>query len=127
MIRGINHVTLAVSELDRAISFYTDALGLALRYSWNAGAYLEAGDDWICLSLDPAAASAPRPDYSHLAFDVAAESFAAMEQRLKSHGAQPWKQDSSEGQSHYFLDPDGHKLEIHVGTLESRLAHYGAA
>ncbi|WP_159065009.1 hypothetical protein [Thaumasiovibrio subtropicus] len=29
----------------------------------------------------------------------------------------------SEGQSLYLLDPDGHKLELHVGDLNSRLAH----
>ncbi len=29
---------------------------------------------------------------------------------------------SSEGDSLYILDPDGHKLELHVGDLESRLA-----
>lgn len=28
----------------------------------------------------------------------------------------------SEGQSFYFLGPDGHKLELHVGDLVSRLA-----
>jgi hypothetical protein len=35
-----------------------------------------------------------------------------------------WKDDKSEGASTYFLDPDGHKLEIHLGTLETRLSHY---
>ena len=35
-----------------------------------------------------------------------------------------WKEDKSEGKSTYFLDPDGHKLEIHIGSLETRLAHY---
>ena len=125
MIRGINHVTFAVSDLQRAVAFYRDALGLALRYQWNDGAYLEAGDAWICLSLD--AATTWRADYTHLAFDIAAGEFDAAVDRLKAHGAQSWKDNRSEGASYYFLDPDGHKLEIHTGTLESRLAHYGAA
>jgi hypothetical protein len=33
-----------------------------------------------------------------------------------------WKSNRSEGDSFYFLDPDGHQLEAHVGSLESRLA-----
>ena len=37
-----------------------------------------------------------------------------------------WKDNRSEGDSLYFLDPDGHRLELHAGSLASRLDHYRA-
>ena len=121
-VRGINHITLAVGDLDRAVDFYQNVLGLDLRKRWDNGAYLEAGEFWVCLSPDEAARSAPHADYTHLAFDVAAEDFDAMVARLRDASSPCWKENRSEGRSHYFLDPDGHKLEIHVGTLRTRLA-----
>ncbi len=120
-VRGLNHVTLAVGDLDRAVKFYVEGLGLALRKHWAKGAYLEAGSLWIALSPDPLARREPHPDYSHVAFDVSQADFAAMAQQLLAAGARPWKDNRSEGDSFYFLDPDGHKLEIHAGNLETRL------
>ena len=67
----------------------------------------------------------PHSDYTHYAFDVAAEDFDALSDRVRSH-AQVWKDNRSEGASLYFLDPDGHRLELHVGSLASRLARYRA-
>jgi catechol 2,3-dioxygenase-like lactoylglutathione lyase family enzyme len=63
MVNAINHVTLAVQDLDRSFSFYTGHLGLRPVARWYKGAYLVAGSDWICLSLDPTARNAPLPEY----------------------------------------------------------------
>ncbi len=124
-ITGLNHVTLAVSSVERAVGFYRDVLGLRLRAIWEDGAYLEAGALWLCLSRDPAARTAPHPDYTHIAFSVAAEDFEALSARVRA-AARLWRENRSEGSSLYLLDPDDHKLELHVGSLESRLAHYRA-
>jgi len=122
-IKGLNHLTLAVTDLDRSVSFYRDVLGCVLRAAWDEGAYLEAGSLWICLSLDPAAQSSERQDYTHYAFDVVAHDFQALAERVRER-ARIWKDNKSEGASLYFLDPDGHRLELHMGSLASRLEHY---
>lgn len=122
-VSGLNHVTLAVSDLDRALGFYCDILGLRLRARWDEGAYLEAGALWLCLARDAKARVGPHPDYSHLAFDVTDAAFDALQARILN-AAPIWKDNRSEGRSLYFLDPDGRRLEIHVGALERRLDHY---
>lgn len=118
MIIGLNHITLAVSDLERSLHFYTQVLGLKGHVKWDNGAYLSAGDLWLCLSCD---APCPKNDYTHFAFDIVASDFDACCVRLKDAGVPQWKVNKSEGQSVYILDPDGHKLEIHVGSLASRL------
>lgn len=118
-ITNINHVTIAVTDLERSLRFYVDVLGCRPRARWNGGAYLSAGPVWLCLALGPAS---PSNDYSHVAFSVADDALDEVTARLDSAGARRWKDNESEGPSLYFLDPDGHKLELHCGTLESRLA-----
>lgn len=123
-VNGLSHTTLAVSDLDRSIAFYRHMLGCRLRAFWPDGAYLEAGSLWLCLSRDDAARTEPHPDYTHLAFSVERGDFVALSTKLRA-AATIWKDNRSEGDSLYFLDPDGHKLELHVGSLQSRLDHYG--
>jgi catechol 2,3-dioxygenase-like lactoylglutathione lyase family enzyme len=113
-ISGINHLTLAVRDLDRALGFYVDGLGCILRARWDRGAYLEAGALWLCLELDEE--TRPWDDDSHIAFSVTPSELEAL-----AIGARTWKENRSEGASRYILDPDGHKLELHVGDLASRL------
>jgi catechol 2,3-dioxygenase-like lactoylglutathione lyase family enzyme len=100
------------------------AAGLTLHARWNTGAYLTCGDLWVCLSYDEARQYVPpqESDYTHYAFTVAEADFEPFSQRLEQAGVTVWKQNKSEGASFYFLDPDGHKLELHVGSLAARLA-----
>jgi len=121
MLSGLNHLTLAVRDVDRSVAFYRSLLGCRVRAIWNAGAYLSLGDLWLCLSLDPKRHAEPAPDYTHYAFSIAADQFAIFSERLREHGVVEWRQNRSEGDSLYFLDPDGHKLEAHVGDFESRI------
>jgi len=122
-ITGLNHLTLAVTDLDRSIGFYCNLLGFRLRARGRNFAYLDAGALWLCLSPDVEARTVPHPDYTHVALSVATEDFEALAGRIRA-AATIWKDNRSEGASLYFLDPDGHKLELHLGSLESRLTHY---
>ena len=121
MIRGINHITLAVKDVDLSFQFYTKILGMKPVAKWDKGAYLEAGGIWIALNLDSEVANAERTDYSHIAFTCNISDYPSLRARLLEYGCAEWSRNRSEGDSFYFLDPNGHKLEIHVGDLESRL------
>lgn len=124
MLNSLNHLTLAVSDLNRSVAFYHELLGLKLHARWDNGAYLTCGELWLCLSVD--AQRTPvlpqHSDYTHYAFSIDERDFTAFVARLEQAGVVSWKVNKSEGDSRYFLDPDGHKLEVHVGNLAQRLA-----
>lgn len=122
MITGINHITLSVQALDKSLAFYVEILGCQLKARWQHGAYLLAGDLWLCLAWDQQTRTSPLPEYSHIAFHVHKNNFDALSKQIKNSGAIIWKQNSSEGDSLYFLDLDRHKLEIHSGTFQDRIA-----
>ena len=121
MITGLNHVTLSVRDVERAWRFYVDLLGCRPVVRWPKGAYLLAGDLWLALVLDDHTRAGPLPEYSHLAFSVRPADFAALAGRIQAAGAVIWQANWTEGESLYFLDPDGHKLEIHASDLTTRL------
>lgn len=121
MIDGINHITISVKDLETSFSFYRDVLKFDPLMKHSKGAYFLAGETWFCLDLDPLTRNAPLPEYTHFAFSVSQENFATVRQRITQAGVKSWQDNSSEGDSLYFLDPDGHKLEIHVGDWRSRI------
>lgn len=53
-ITNINHITLAVTDINRSFSFYKDVLGLNPLVKWDQGVYFLIGDFWFCLNVDSA-------------------------------------------------------------------------
>ena len=121
MIQGLNHITLAVTEIERSFSFYRDLLGFKPLVKWSRGAYflISQSDLWFCLNVDERRQS--NNCYTHYAFTVAEKDFDDMKKKLIDAGVISFQENSSPGESFYFLDPDGHKLEIHVGSAQDRL------
>lgn len=125
MITGFNHITLAVKDIERSFTFYRDVLRFTSLCEGEGSAYFLVGDPkqpsclWLCLDRDP-----HRPETScntHYAFSVASEEFKAISNRIIESETIIFKENTSPGDSLYFLDPDGHKLEIHVGDWETRI------
>ncbi len=121
MITGVNHLTFSVSDLEESVGFYTEVLDFE-RVSHNAReAHLLAGDAWVVLVSDPSVREGVLPEYTHAAFTVSAEDFGALSERIERSGAEIWQENSTPGDSLYFLNPNGHKLEIHDSNLEARI------
>jgi catechol 2,3-dioxygenase-like lactoylglutathione lyase family enzyme len=119
MIRGISHITLSVQNIQEAFDFYKGTLGFKAIMRSEFSAYFQAGPTWIALVQG----DTPAPQgYGHIAFEVSSQDFARVKGRLQEAGCHPWQENKSEGDSFYFTDPSGNKLEIHSGSLESRIA-----
>ena len=120
MITSLNHITLAVTDLERSFAFYQELLGFRPLVKWDKGAYFDVGGFWFCLNQDDK--RIPSECYTHYAFTVSVHDFETRVQRLQEACIPSFKKNTSPGESFYFLDPDGHKLELHVGNAESRIA-----
>lgn len=115
---GFNHLTLSVSDLNVSIGFYCNLLGFKGEVRWKTGAYLSYRNCWLCLFLgDPR----PSQDYTHFAFSFDASAMSRIRQKSAFNTVTQWQVNRSEGDSLYIQDPDGHKLELHSGSLATRL------
>lgn len=123
MITALNHITLAVTNIEKSFAFYRDVIALSPLVLWDKGAYFLVGEEdnafWFCLNVDEK--REPTACYTHYAFSVSPENFERTVKKISDSGAVIFKDNTSPGDSLYFLDPDGHKLEIHVGDWRTRI------
>ncbi|CAM3803730.1 metallothiol transferase FosB [Marinicrinis lubricantis] len=127
-IKGLNHICISVSDLERSISFYSDILQAKLLVRGNSLAYFDLAGIWLALNVQK---DIPRSEiyqsYTHLAFTVKERDLEKLVSKLKQFHVdivQGRTRNERDRASIYFRDPDGHLLEFHTGSLEERLQYY---
>ena len=129
MIQGINHVCIAVNDMDRSVAFYRDVVGCEVGPEMDYGTVkciaLKAGNDTLELMkvLDPNAKNLQVPmkpgeeGNVHVCFNV--DNIDELAQRVKDAGAvvQTDLHEMKLGggvviRNFYFRDPDGYALQF---------------
>lgn len=123
-IRNLDHVVVCVSDLDRALNFYTEVLGCAeeRRIDSIGLVQLRAGASMIDLMLSkpgPEEAEGPPAGQNMDHFCVRIEPFdpPAIRSHLESHGVEVGEVvdrvgAEGKGPSIYIQDPDGNTVEL---------------
>lgn len=128
-IQGINHVCFSVSDLTASMDFYERILGAKPLVNGRSLAYFDLNGLWIALNVEDVAREPMPMTYTHIAFTVAEEELDAWMKRLRDGEVRilPGRErDERDKRSVYFLDPDGHRFELHTGSLQDRMDYYRA-
>jgi catechol 2,3-dioxygenase len=129
----LGHIALRVKDVDRAVAFYRDVLGLTVKNQGRGVAFLGIRADASHeLALFPLPEDAPEPDPQrvgmyHMAWEMASfEELEALHQRLLASGTRI--AGYSDRQCNVmFLDPDGNELEAIWEPAAEELARYRTA
>lgn len=126
-IQGINHFCFSVSDLDKSIQFYTEVFGARILVKGRKLAYFDLNGLWIALNQEDRVRDLDHRTYTHIAFTIEKDDYAAMLNKLKALNVEilPGRErDARDMNSIYFADPDGHMFEFHTGSLQDRLDYY---
>jgi catechol 2,3-dioxygenase-like lactoylglutathione lyase family enzyme len=111
---GLDHVAIAVSDLDRAEGFYRDVLGLErVQPQWDPPRIMASEGSGMALFPEGDDFSGETvPHILHIAFRVDRQAFDAARAELAERGIEASFSDHGAAHSVYFEDPDGHRLEL---------------
>jgi catechol-2,3-dioxygenase len=112
----LGHIALRVRDIDRAVDFYSNVLGLQVKSKGRVAFLGNRADASHELALFPLPEGAPDPDPArvgmyHMAWEMASfDDLAALHQRLLASGTRI--AGYADGQCNVMvLDPDGNELE----------------
>ena len=127
-LEGIDHVALAVRDVERSANWYVDVLGFERRYEemWDGiPTFIAKGNTAIALfpsrnnDLESGWRTA-KIGMVHLAFRANRNNFLSAQEELKHRRIKFEFQNHEISHSIYFRDPDGHQLEITTYDLQHR-------
>lgn len=119
-LKGLAHMSIPVSDLERSIRFYCDVVGCTLLQSLPRPgmAFLDAGGDCVVLVKQAEPINPKNDDDTrfHHAFRVDGKDYAEAISHLQANGVRVILEENREdgivnGQRAYFHDPDRTVLE----------------
>ncbi|UPV72928.1 VOC family protein [Halorussus limi] len=119
----LGHVHLKVRDVDRAVAFYRDVLGLDVTERVGNFAFLSFGERHHDVALQGLGPDAEGPGRGvglyHAAFEVpSADALRETHRRLRERGVAVSPVDHGISKALYFEDPDGNGLEVYLDTRE---------
>lgn len=121
-IVGIEEIFLKVKDMEKALGFYRDILGLEVDKRDAERTYLQAERGHIVLQLEQHTGRHQGGGPLHYAFTVTEESFDQVLERLQggrwfSRG--PYGE-RGQGRALFIIDPDGNETEVNTRYLYGR-------
>ena len=119
-LEGIDHIALAVKDVERSVAWYKEVLGLKRRHEDVWGNYpAMVGIGRTSIALFPVEGAEPKPSpgrdvlaMRHFAFRTDRANFDRARRELSERGIPLEAQHHGISESIYFHDPDGHEVEI---------------
>jgi catechol 2,3-dioxygenase-like lactoylglutathione lyase family enzyme len=131
MITGMAHACFTVSDLERSLQFYRDALGLEPAFDFvnedgrRFGIYLYLGGrSFVELFEGQLGERAEGQSYRHICLEV--DDIQSTVRTLRERGIEVSDPKLGRDQSWqaWIADPDGNRIELHDYTAESWQAPY---
>jgi glyoxylase I family protein len=122
--RGVHHVALICSNVERTIPFYQDFLGFPLvemmenrDYEGSTHFFFDLGHGNLLAFFDFPGLDLPKAVESigslqHIAISVTPEKFEELKAKLEGAGIEYLGPDRGVNDSMYFRDPDGIQIEL---------------